>query len=163
MDGNSGFSLRKADLHWFQGLESAFRNLLKMPALSPEDIVGLARAIRCIQRLPSCTADTDVSVSLEYGTETFEASSTIRLSYDELSADYSAASRLSAEYEFESFPSFTLSIERDGAYDVDGDKHGFFTNFISSTGSITDSESYTVTVVDDSVPQALQPFEAKGT
>jgi hypothetical protein len=161
MDGNSSFSLRKADLRLFQGLESAFRNLLKMPALGPEDIVGLARAIRCIQRLPRATPDTDVSVSTEYRTDTYEACSIIRLSSDELSADYSASSRLSEEYEFESFPSFTLSIERDGAYDVDGDKHAFFTNFIGSAESINDSEAYTVTVVDDSLPEALLPFEAE--
>lgn len=162
MDDSSSFSLRKADLRLFQGLETAFRNLLKMSALSPEDIVGLARAIRCIQRLPRCTPATDVSVSMEYATENFVASSTIRLSYDELSADYSAASRLSEEYEFESFPSFTLSIERDGPYDVDGDKHAFFTNFIGSAESINDSEAYAVTVVDDSVPEALQPLDTEG-
>ena len=162
MDGDSSFSLRKADLHLFQGLEGAFRNLLKMPALTPEDIVGFARAIRCIQRLPQCTPGTDLSVSMEYATDNFVASSTIRLSYDELSADYSAASRLSEEYEFESFPSFTLSIERDGAYDVDGDKHAFFTNFIRSAESINDSEAYTVTVVDDSVPKAVEPIEDEG-
>ena len=76
---------------------------------------------------------------MEYDTGTFVASSSIRLLYDELNADYSAASRLSEEYEFESFPSFSLSIERDGAYDVDGDKHAFFTNFIGSAESINDS------------------------
>jgi hypothetical protein len=92
MDGCSSFNLRKADLRLLQGLESAFRNFLKMPSISPEDIVGLARAIRCIQRLPHCTPNTEVSVSMEYATDTFVASSTIRLSYDELSADYSAAS-----------------------------------------------------------------------
>lgn len=161
MDDSGSFSLRKADVRLFQGLESAFRNLLRMPTLSPEDIVGLARAIRCVQRLPYCTPGTDVSVSMEYATDTFVASSTIRLSYDELSADYSAASRLSEEDEFEDFPSFTMSVERDGAYDVDGDKHAFFTNFVGSAESINDSAAYTVSVVDDSVPEALQPFETE--
>ena len=108
------FSLRKADLQLFHQLEGAFRNLLKIPDLSPKEIVGLARAIRLIQRLPRCTPDTDVSISMEYETKTFSASSIIRLSCDELSAEYSAASRLGEGYEYESFPSFTLRLDRNG-------------------------------------------------
>ena len=151
------FSLRKADLRMFRDLEGAFRNLLKISDLSPEDIVGLARAIRLIQRLPRCTPDTDVSISMDYQTNTFSASSIIRLSCDELSAEYSAGSRLSESYEYESFPSFTLRIDRDGEYEVEGNKQDFFTNFIGSAESVTDSQ--TVSVIDDSVPEALQPSD----
>jgi len=160
MEGSSSnFSLRKADLRLFRALEGAFRNLLKIPDLSPEDVVGLARAIRCIQRLPRCTPDTDVSISMDYQTNTFSASSIIRLSCDELSAEYSAASRLSEAYEYESFPSFTLRIDRDGDYEVDGDKQDFFMDFISSAESINDSQGHTVSVIDNSVPEALQPCD----
>ena len=148
---------KKADLQFFQQLEGAFRNLLKIPDLSPEEIVGLALAIRLIQRLPRSTPDTDLSISMEYETNTFSACSIIKLSCDELSAEYSAASRLSEAYEYESFPSFTLKIDRDGEYEVEGNKQDFFTNFIGSAESVTDSR--TVSVVDDSVPEALQPCD----
>jgi hypothetical protein len=160
MHGNSDFPLPKTDLALFRQLEGAFRNLLKMPAICPEEIVGLARAIRCIQRLPRSTPDTDVSILIEYSTHTFEASSTIRLSSEELSADYSAASRMRQEYEFESFPSLNLSIELDGGYDLEGDKYSFFRNFIGSAESIN-PDAHTVTVVDDSVPTVLHPFEGE--
>jgi hypothetical protein len=159
MDGNSSFSLRKADLRLFRQLEGALRNLLKIPDLSPEDIVGLARAIRCIQRLPRCTPDTDVSVSVDYQTNTFLSSSTVRFSCDELSAEYSGASRLGDGYEYESFPSFTLRLDRDGEYEVDGDKDYFFTNFIGSAESIRENQGCTISVIDDSVPECLQPCD----
>jgi hypothetical protein len=159
MGDTSSFSLRKADLDLFRQLEGAFRNLLKIPDLGPEEIVGLARAIRCIQRLPRSTPGTDVSVSMDHQTDTFVSSSTVRLSCDELSAEYSAASRLGDEYEYESFPSFTLRIDRDGEYEVDGDKDYFFTNFIGSAESCAETPGCTISVNDDSVPEALQPCD----
>ena len=157
MGGTSTFRLRKADLQLFHQLEGAFRNLLRIPDLSPEAVVGLARAIRLVQRLPRCTPGTEVSISMDYETNTFSASSIIRLSRDELSAEYSAASRLSEAYEYDSFPSFTLRIDRAGEYEVEGNKEDFFTNFIGSAESVTDS--HTVSVIDDSVPVALQPCD----
>lgn len=159
MDGNTSFPLRKTDLHLFRKLETAFRNLLKISRLGPEDIVGLARAIRFVRRLPRCTPNTEVSITMDYRTDNYVACSTIRLSCDVLSADYSAASRLSEEYEFESFPSFTMTIEMAGEYDIDGDKQDFFTNFISSAESITESDKYEISVIDDSVPEAWPPSE----
>jgi hypothetical protein len=159
MTGNGSFRLRKVDLSLFRQLEGAFRNLLKIADLSPEEIVGLARAIRCIQRLPRCTPDTDVSISMDYQTNTFVSSSTIRLSYDELSAEYSGASRLSDEYEYESFPSIMLRIDRDGEYEVDGDKDYFFTNFIGSAESCSETQRCTISVNDDSIPGALLPCD----
>jgi hypothetical protein len=137
MDGTPSFPLRKTDLRLFRELEVAFRNLLKIPALGPEDIVGLARAIPCVQSPPLCTPDTEVSITMDYRTDNYVACSTIRLSCDALSADYSAASRLSEEYEFEAFPSFTMAIDLEGEYDIEGDKQDFFTNFISSAESVT--------------------------
>lgn len=137
----------------------AFRNLLRISALSPEDVVGLARAIRCVRRLPQRTPDTKVSITIDYRSDNYLACSTIRLSGDALSADYSAASRLTEEYEFESFPSFTMTIDIGGEYDIEGDKQDFFANFISSAESITESETYEISVVDDSVPKAWPPSE----
>ena len=159
MGGNISFPVRKNDLGLFRQLETAFRNLLKIPGLSPEDIVGLARAIRCVQRLPFCTPDTEVSITMDFRTDEYVACSTIRLSCEALSADYSAASRLSQEYEFESFPSFTMRIDMEGDYDIEGDKHDFFTNFISSAESIGESEKYEITIVDDSIPAAWPTSE----
>ena len=159
MDGNSRFSLRKADLGWFRKLEPALRNLLKIPDLNPEDLIGLARAIRCIQRLPRCTLGIDVSVSLHYRTDNFVSHSTVRLSCDELSAEDGAASRLQEGDEYESFPSFTLRIDRNGEYEVEGDKQEFFTDFIGSAESISDAQGCTVSVVDDSAVQALPSCE----
>jgi hypothetical protein len=94
-----------------------------------------------------------------YRSDNYVACSTIRLSGDALSADYSAASRLTEEYEFESFPSFTMTIDMAGEYDIEGDKQDFFANFISSAESITESEAYEISVVDDSVPKAWPPSE----
>jgi hypothetical protein len=150
------FSLRKPDLQLFYQLEGAFRNFLKIPDLTPKEIVGLARAIRLIQRLPRCTPDTDVSISVDYQTNTLSASSIIRLSCDELSAEYSAASRLGEGYEFESLPSFTMRIDRDGGYEVEGDKADFFMKFIGSAESVNKSQRYTISVIDRSLPDALQ-------
>ena len=107
MGDDINFNLRRADLHLFRKLEGAFRGLLRIPDLAPEEIVGLARVVRFIQRLPRSTPGTCVAISMDYRTNTFVACSTLRLSSDQLSGDYSAASRLSEEYEYESFPSFT--------------------------------------------------------
>jgi hypothetical protein len=159
MDGTPSFPLRKTDLRLFRELEQAFRNLLKISTLSPEDIVGLARAIRCVQRLPRCTPDTEVSVIMDFRTENYVACSTIRMSGDALSADYGASSRLTPEYEFESFPSFTMTIDMEGEYDIEGDKQDFFTNFISSAETITESDKYEITVIGDSVAEAWPPSE----
>ena len=96
---------------------------------------------------------------MEYRTANFVSSSTVRLSCDELSAEYSAASRPGEEYEYESFPSFTLRLDRHGDYEVEGDKHYFFTNFIGSAESANDAQGYTISVVDESSPQALRPLD----
>ncbi len=159
MSGDTTFPLRKSDLRLFRELETAFRNLLEIPGLSPKDIVGLARAIRCVRRLPLCTPDTEVSITMDFRTDDYVACSTIRLSGGALSTDYSAASRLSQEFEFESFPSFTMRIDMEGDYDIEGDKQDFFINFISSAESIGESENYEITVVDDSIPTAWPTSE----
>jgi hypothetical protein len=158
MEDNGVFTLRKADLRLFRGLEPAFRNLLKMPDLTPEDIVGLARAIRCIQRLPQSTPGTDVSVYLKYDGGTLFASSIVMLSSDELSVEHSASSRV-AEGEYESFPSSAMRIDRDGGYELEGDKNDLFSGFVADSEGVESNNEYSVTVNDDSTPVALQPFD----
>jgi hypothetical protein len=151
------FELRKADLLLLQRLESAFRNLLRVRTLSPEEIVGLARAIRYLERLPLSTENIDVSVYLDCSSTTFSSSFIVSLSFEEICLEYSAGSRVSETHEFESFPSFTMTIERGGEYEFEGDKPQFFGSFIAGAESAGDGDEdlYTVTVNDDSMPEAL--------
>lgn len=157
-DDRRRYPLSKADLSLFQRLEPAFRSLLSDPDLSPEEIVGIARAIRVVQRLPRCTPEIDVSISLDYRTNTFVSSSSVRLSPDQLDAERGAASRLGEGDEFESFPGFTLTIYADGDYDVDGDKQKFFNEFVASLEAVGTKADYSVTVIDDSTVNALPPL-----
>jgi hypothetical protein len=152
------FTLRKTDLRLFRGLEPAFRSLLKIPDLTPEDIVGLARAIRSVQRLPQSTPNADVSVSIDYNSNDYSASWKIRISCDELNAEHSLASRFN-EQEFEYFRPFTMTIGVDGSYDKEGEKEDFFTSFISLAEDGREGEGYTITVLNESTPEALQPCD----
>src|SRR4051812_16233612 len=51
----TSFGLSKTDLRLSRHFEGALRNLLVLSELSPEDIVGIAKAIRLVQRLPLST------------------------------------------------------------------------------------------------------------
>jgi hypothetical protein len=42
---------------------------------------------------------------------------------------------------------------------VDGDKDHFFTNFIESAESVTETQGRTISVIDDSVPEPLRPCD----
>jgi hypothetical protein len=153
MDQNvTGFALSKADLRLFRQLEPAFRNLLVLPELTPEEIVGIARAIRFIQRLPLSSAGINVSITQDYQSPNYVASSTITLSSDELIAEYGAASPIGGDYESSSPFEFRISL--DGDYEVEGDKHDFFSNFIASTENIRAS-GYSVTITDSSTVVTL--------
>jgi hypothetical protein len=112
-----------------------------------------------IQRLPLHTPDTDVSISLDFHTDTFVSCSTVRLSSDELSAHRSAASRLGEGYEYESFPSFTLTVGSNGEYEIEGDKQDFFEEFVASANAVEESKAYSVTVTDDSTVAVLPPLD----
>jgi len=150
------FRLRKADLAYLKRLEVAFRSFLTMPDISPEDIVGLARAIRVVERLPLCTPDIDVTISLDFGTENYVACSTIRLSLERIEAERSAASRLREGFEYESFPGFNMSFDLDGEYEIEGDKQEFFDGFVLQPDDLKPS-GYSVSVSDDSSGAELPP------
>jgi hypothetical protein len=152
------FGLRKADLAYLKRLELAFRTFLTMPDISPEDIVGLARAIRVVERLPLCTPDIDVSVSLDFRTENYVACSTVRLSPERIEAERSAASRLREGFEYESFPGFNMSVDLDGDYEIEGDKQEFFDAFLLQPDDLK-SSGYGVSVCDDSGVEALPPHD----
>lgn len=153
------FRLRKTDLHRLKRLEIAFRSFLGMPNISPEEIVGLARAIRVIQRLPLSTPDVDLSISVEFQTDNYVASSTVRLSPERIEAEGGAASRVvSGEPEFESFPGFSMSFDIDGEYEVEGDKQEFFDSFVLQP-EVLKSGGYRVSVSDDSSGAELPPNE----
>jgi len=151
------FRLREEDLAQLKRLEIAFRSFLTMPDISPEEIVGLARAIRVVQRLPVCTPDIAVSVSLGFRTGNYVACSTVRLSPERIESETSAASRVvSGKPEFESFPGFSMSFDVDGEYEVEGDKQEFFDGFVLKPDDLT-SSGYRVSVSDDSGVVELPP------
>lgn len=153
------FRLRKTDLHRLKRLEIAFRSFLTMPDISPEEIVGLARAIRVIQRLPLCTPEIDVSVSLDYRTESYVACSTVRLSPERIEAEGGVASRVcEGGSEFESFPGFNMSFDLDGEYEIEGDKQEFFDGFVLQPDDLR-SGGYSVSVSDHSSVEALPPHD----
>jgi hypothetical protein len=144
------------------GGKLAFRNFLTIPDISPEEIVGLARAIRVIQRLPISTPGVDISISLEFITDNYVASSTVRLSPELIEAERSAASRVvSGEPEFESFPGFSMSFDLDGDYEIEGDKLDFLNSFIMQPDDLK-SSAYSVSVTDDSCVTELPPNHEDG-
>ena len=62
---------------------------------------------------------------------------------------------MAEECEFESFPEFILRIDSDGDYELEGDKQEFFANFVASAAeSPKDTDSYSVTITDDSPGRA---------
>ncbi len=107
------FRLRTADLVQLKRMELAFRSFLVIPEISPETIVGLARAIRIVQRLPFSSPDSAVSVSLDFDGTAHAARYRIEFSARRIEAEHEETSWAS-EGEHECFVRFSMSVDLDG-------------------------------------------------
>jgi hypothetical protein len=153
------FELRESDRDFLTEVAEGFRALLRVADISPEAIVGLARALRLIERMPEPTPGIDVEVVLDFestsGDLQMTTNTTIHLSTDEITAEKSGGS--DAGFGFESFGGFSYSLSVDDGRHNEGSIKDFAAEFAASCGEAATEERYSVTVVDDSEPRVLPP------
>lgn len=154
----STFNLSAADLRLLKTLDAALRNLLKLPNLSPEEIVGIARGIRLIERLPRNTPGTSVEIYLSHSRDSSSASTSVSLSDWEIVGDSSASSFFGAG-EYESSPSLHYLIDIYGNYEVEGSKRELFASFLADTEGTLENDEYSVEIADSSTHAPMLPVE----
>jgi hypothetical protein len=153
------FELRKSDRDFLTKLAEGFRALLRVADISPEAIVGLARALRLIERIPDLTPGIDVEVVLDFesasGDLQMTTNTTIHLSTDEITAEKSGGS--DAGFGFESFGGFYYSLSVDDGRDHEGSMKDFAAEFAACCGEAATEACYSIEITDNSEPGLLPP------
>lgn len=155
LDKPRPFRLRKPDRLFLRSLAQGLRILLRVNDIRPEAIVGLARALRHIERLPDITPGTDVEVVLDFDSSGMSTSTTIHLSIGRITAEKSGGSE--SGFGFESFDGFYYKLSVDGDQEIEGSMSEFASEFVANCEAVLTSPRYSLAVFDHSEPGPLQP------
>lgn len=153
------FKVLESDRDFLAKLAEGFRALLRVADISPEAILGLARALGLLERMPDTTPGIDVEVVLDFDSASenlrMTTNTTIHLSTGQITAEKSGGS--DAGFGSESFSDFYYSLLLDGGRDHEGSMKDFASEFVANCNAAATEPSYSVAVVDGSEIGLLPP------